>query len=186
MACGRGSVTTRRMGRTRKHTGCFVPYLQGSILSFMRKVNFVWPKNKALVASCKKCLVLNVCTHCTDRLLLSSPTNTSPSSFLSSSPFRIMSRLYLTFAMAAINWHWVLIESSGGMNTHTHTFWFQRLQLISSTSDRWKGKIHQNIQTQLLKFSPTSIRKRGPTYSSLSTAPLGISRGKAGRWHFVS
>ena len=53
MACGRGSVTTRRMGRTRKHTGCFVPYLQGSILSFMRKVNFVWPKNKALVASCK-------------------------------------------------------------------------------------------------------------------------------------
>ena len=59
------------------------------------------------------------CTHCTERLLLSSPTTTSSSSSFSSSPFRIMSRLYLTFAMAAVNRHWVLIESSGGMNTHT-------------------------------------------------------------------
>ena len=103
---------------------------------------------------------------CTDRLLLSSPTNTSSSSSLTS-PFRIMSRLYLTFAMAA---HKLTLR----LGADRKYWWDEQAKSffcsmkVTSFHNFWEvGKSFTKIFKIRITTCPLT-REHGPTYSSPS------------------
>ena len=108
LACGRGSVTMRRMGTTRKLTGCLCVLVSMFAIGYRRFQNKSYLSPTKIAATwIQNHILLSVLVYFESCVMSCLP-------LLSSLPFRIMSHLYLAFSMAAINWHWVLIGSSGG------------------------------------------------------------------------